>query len=250
MQPVEIPQSTPFSQHGSTASSSMDAMNGLLQESTSLTPSSKLIIQISREFLAKAPKEQTLLLTVPLRDLVSKIIANQEREKLSESLVDETLTLSTTITPPPPKTFEFPIELSEVSGEGWGRITYYIECIPEDSIYRKLLACIPIIGIVPTVINERSLKGKIKDIKDPTRLVKLISVKNDYKICSTIREFLTIALAVAGVALSIIGVGFGIGTCIIGSLLMTYHIYAMQKNKQLINQLQTTGYPDSGIRVR
>lgn len=62
--PIEIPQSK-------SASSSMDA---LLQESTPLTPSSKLIIQISKEVLAKAPMGQTLLLTVPLRDLVSNII--------------------------------------------------------------------------------------------------------------------------------------------------------------------------------
>ncbi len=69
--------------------------------------------------------------------------------------------------------------------------------IPEDSRLRKFLACLPIVGIAITILNERSLQKRIRRSRDLTRIVKMIQVKNHYKIASIIRSILTAAVVVA-----------------------------------------------------
>lgn len=159
-------------------------------------------------------------------------------------------------TPPSPLNLEIPSFTTQAGDfkEGWGEICTCIDiAIPEDSIYRKLLACIPIMGIIPTVINERSLRKKITQTKDVTSLVKLISIKNHYKISSIIRESLSFAL-VASVALKILGAATGIGMImasgiIVGNCIALY-AYGIYKNKQQINELQAHGLPSSDIQIK
>jgi hypothetical protein len=67
---------------------------------------------------------------------------------------------------------------------------------PEDSLARKLVSCLPIIGIIPGHINSKSLNAKIIDCKDSTWKVQLLKIKNDYIKASIIRDVLTVAIAV------------------------------------------------------
>jgi hypothetical protein len=122
--------------------------------------------------------------------------------------------------------------------------------IPEDSIYRKLLACIPIIGVIPSIINQGSLRKTITQTKESARLVKLISIKNQYKISSIIRQLLSVALIVAGVSLTILCGPIGIVTGIMIGSCTAFDAYGIHKNKQILDELQANGLPSSGIRVR
>lgn len=150
-----------------------------------------------------------------------------------------TLTQRILTTPPPPESlnFEFPVQCKSSESASWGPMFSIMEAdIPEDSIYRKILACIPLLGIIPTVINERSLATKIKTTLEPTRLIKLISVKNDYKIASIARILITVALIVSAAAYGVFS-GMGLVTAILGCCLAV-HAYSIHKNKQAIIRLQ------------
>ena len=119
--------------------------------------------------------------------------------------------------------------------------------IPEDSIYRKILACIPLIGHFVAPINERFLVKKIdamlmieiENVHQIKYTHKLIMVKNSYKRCSIIRDFLYLATIIAGVALSIINVNVP-GAIIFSTIaigLIASNIYGLRHNQQAINKL-------------
>lgn len=138
-----------------------------------------------------------------------------------------------TATPPEPLSSSFfnPSDLTIPFRSVSGTITD--GDIPEDSIYRKLLACIPIIGAISTFFNERSLSAKIMCSYDPDRIVRLINVKNDYKIASIIRELLSLTTIVTRVALSHLSLSVGIGTGIALIGCIAFHAYGIYKNKQI-----------------
>lgn len=106
--------------------------------------------------------------------------------------------------------------------------------IPEDSIYRKLLACIPLIGIYVTVRNESSLKNKITESKDLPYIAALVAIKNHYKIASIVRKVLTMVLIITQIATASFAVA-GVG--IIGTGFISYYAYAIYKNRQLLREL-------------
>jgi len=119
-----------------------------------------------------------------------------ERLRLNDVLdntfkVQKDLTLATqmqSLPPLPPLKIPSFVLPERNLDKGWSEISTCVEeDIPEDSIYRKLIACIPILGAIPTLMNNISLNKKIAQTKEPIRLVKLIIIKNQYKIASIIR---------------------------------------------------------------
>lgn len=159
------------------------------------------------------------------------------------------------IIPPPPQPLKLlpdPFE-SKCRGLEFEKLILVDRPIPEDSIFLKLLSCIPLFGIIPAVINECSLQKKAQQTEDPARLIKVINVKNHYKIASIARKLLTVALIITGVALGVLtgglGIGVAIGAAIIGSCFVSIYSYRIHKNKQLIHELQTTGFrPNMYVR--
>lgn len=81
----------------------------------------------------------------------------------------------------------------------------------EDSLWRKILACIPLIGIVPAEISMHSLRGKMHNTNRPERNIYLLKIINQYKACSTLRAFLTVALAVSALSFQILSAPVVIG---------------------------------------
>lgn len=144
---------------------------------------------------------------------------------------------------------------SSVNGGAGGGGSISDDDLPEDSIYSKLLSCVPLLGIIPTVINESSLKKKIMQTneKNTDRLVKLIDTKNHYKWASIVRELLSVALIVSTVAFGIlsggIAMGVAIGSTIVGGSLIAFYAHGIHKNKQYINILKTNTFPPN-MQVR
>lgn len=150
--------------------------------------------------------------------------------------------------PPPPSFDKFKLTLRDKSlGGNWGRIFTVIDAeIPEDSFWKKLLCCIPVIGILPTVYFESTLRKKITGSSNRERIIKLITVKNDYKIASMVRESLTIALLVTAVVFKIFAAfsPMSIVSFAIEGMLLGYHVHCYRRNQQLI----TLGNIVTGLR--
>ena len=115
--------------------------------------------------------------------------------------------------------------------------------IEENSTFLKAISCIPMIGIFPSMFQEISLADKINRTADVPRLVELINIKNQYKIANAVRNLLTAALTVTGIALNLFSGFFALAavlTCLhIG--LAAIHIYRVNQNNKVVNELQTTG---------
>lgn len=123
------------------------------------------------------------------------------------------------------------------------KVLVLVEDAPENSIFRKILACIPLLGIIPTIINEDRLRAKIQPEKDSATLVTLIEVKNRYKVASIIRGLLSMALLVTGIATGIFGsLGLGLAICglIVAGCCISEYAYRIHKNKHIIEILQKT----------
>lgn len=123
-------------------------------------------------------------------------------------------------------------------------LTMVDDDIPEDSIYRKILACIPLIGIIPSLMNKSSLVEKIRESWDTSisvRLIKLISILSHYNIATIVRTILTVASIVASVAYGIMGGGsLTIGVSLaIGISWIAYQGFLIHKSRQDIKMLQT-----------
>lgn len=90
--------------------------------------------------------------------------------------------------------------------------------IKEDSVLWKALSGIPVIGLGISHIQQASLAEQVFTVPNIPSLIKVIEVKNDYKIATIVSSLITTALVVAGVASSILAVGFLIaaaeGCCI------------------------------------
>lgn len=111
--------------------------------------------------------------------------------------------------------------------------------VPEDSIFRKLAACIPVIGIYFSVTNQRSLVKKITTWEGNKTKAALIYVKNHYKVASIVRNILSVALVTSTVALSSL-VPVVIPLAMVSNTCKAYAIY---KNRQLSKELQNTEEP-------
>lgn len=169
-----------------------------------------------------------------------QLFGNESSNLLNHSYSTVKPEISILSSPPPSRPFIIPpLLIQKESIEGWGEMFKYIEAdIPENSIYRKLLACIPIFGFIPAVLNECSLEKKIMQGKDAKYLIRLIDIKNDYKTCSIIRELLSLAIIVNAVAFGVLCLPVGAGIGLIAICCKVFYIYGMHKNNQIINMLQ------------
>lgn len=110
-------------------------------------------------------------------------------------------------------------------------------------------ACLPIFGTFIALYNERSLTTKISETNDSDKVIRLITIKNYYNIASIVREILSIALIVAGIALAfllspignmiLIGSGIGVSVAMISTGCVAFNAYKINKNNQIINNLQS-----------
>lgn len=151
---------------------------------------------------------------------------------------------------PPPLTHTDLFSLSQEKLQALSASTDLLRtCIPEDSLLRKLLTCIPLVGIIPALINERSLEIKISKPETNNYKAKLVTIKNHYKICSVIREILSLALIVNQIAVSAFNWPIGICAGIIAVSSVAFNVYGIYKNTKLINDLQANNQISSDIEV-
>lgn len=231
------------------------------QQSTALiVPPEKLIFDVNgykeenEEFVQKIKKLATPVLSSfsLLQDFSFTLPNKKIFDDLQQSLDIQKLFLKTEqplinkvdLLPPPPINFgpppSFdPIVLKDIN---WGKITKSIIVIPEDSLWRKLLSCIPVFGIIPAVMNERSLKHKIKESKDNALTAKLIRVQNHYKYASIARGLTTLALIISGISLGILSggvliAGAAVSTAIVSASLAFYG-HGLYKNRQLLKTVE------------
>ncbi|HSX11408.1 MAG TPA: hypothetical protein VLF94_06825 [Chlamydiales bacterium] len=113
--------------------------------------------------------------------------------------------------------------------------------IAEDSIGMKALCCLPLVGSIVTVFQEKSLAKQLEGTADPVRVVELIEVKNDYKKAAVVGDVATVALLVAGIALGVIG--HVIFSIIIGLRVISaaIRIFDIHKNNVAIDEVRSTG---------
>lgn len=122
--------------------------------------------------------------------------------------------------------------------------------IEENSAVMKAISCIPLLGLIPSYIQESSLERKITNTLGAPRAIELINVKNQYKAANVIRNLLSAALTIAGIAFGILS-----GTLVSGAVsiviftgLAGLYIYEIKHNNKIITDLQSTGIRP-GIRV-
>lgn len=112
--------------------------------------------------------------------------------------------------------------------------------IVEDSKFRKFLACIPLVGVVFSLINQHTLMEKIKISKNPLRVIKLIDVKNDFKYASMVRGVISTACITAAVGVALfnpLGAAVAVTVGLAGVSALVINAYKIKKNKQLIQEL-------------
>lgn len=121
--------------------------------------------------------------------------------------------------------------------------------IEEDSVLWKALSGIPVIGLGISHIQQTSLTDQVYTAPNMPSLIKLIEVKNDYKIATIVGSVITTALIVAGVASGILAVGFLIAAAM-PLISMGITIYQLHMNNQTINHLKIQGNfpPDFLVR--
>jgi len=113
----------------------------------------------------------------------------------------------------------------------------------EDSAILKSLCCVPVIGIIPGIIIERSINRQLRQASavDSAKLIKLIDIKNDYHACGLVRDILfTAAVIVTRIALGVLPrhiifipvlTLFAIG-------LTALRVYVLHHNQKIINSLE------------
>ena len=75
--------------------------------------------------------------------------------------------------------------------------------IPENNKASKLLCCIPIFGLICSVINEFALREQLRYGIDINKAIKIIHVINDYKKAGIVSGLLTIALVIASLSIGL-----------------------------------------------
>jgi hypothetical protein len=121
--------------------------------------------------------------------------------------------------------------------------------IAEDSTWRKLLTCVPIVGVYTFYKNDYSLVDKIRGNLNLSLVADYARIRNHYKVANIVQGLLTTALVVSVIALGILATPVGItasvlgGAFIVGTIIGTAysiasHSYAIYKNKQFIKHVQ------------
>ncbi len=122
----------------------------------------------------------------------------------------------------------------------------------EDSLVRKVISCIPILGAWAALSINLSLIRKTNECleakeseENTQRLISLISLKNTYHFTSAIRQLLITAASVALIALDVVAgesaflFAFGAGGMAILALM---HVMRAWHNYKQIEDLKTNGF--------
>lgn len=129
-----------------------------------------------------------------------------------------------------------------------GAFVTILPSIPEADPTVLKLSYIPLIGTISSGFQEVSLAKRFTQTADAPRAIEVIKVKNRYKVASAVRNLVTAALLVAGMALGILGEAFAFGA-ILAIGLAGIHIYRINKNIKVIKELQSTGLIRPGMRI-
>lgn len=111
--------------------------------------------------------------------------------------------------------------------------------IAEDSTLFKALSCIPVLGAIPSLIQQLSVNNTFHNMhlkpgsEDP-RAIELIEVKNDYKKAGIINGLFSMTIAV---------LLLNSGLFSFGMMYAADNLYRLSKNNELIEQMQRTGLP-------
>lgn len=155
----------------------------------------------------------------------------------------------------PPRIQEFLLPPLEPFKWKEGDLFIKVPQLPEDSKLRKVLACIPLFGIIPTILNERSLKAKARHPDYKPILKDIIRVKNHYKIASIIRTGLTLLLAIAAVVAIIaagvltgglalgVGLGVGFGASVMAARFAASYAERIHRNQELLKKIEANTLP-------
>jgi hypothetical protein len=132
--------------------------------------------------------------------------------------------------------------------------------IAEDSTWRKLLSCVPIVGFFILKKNVNSLVRKINGTRNLAEQANYVRIINHYKVAQMARVLLQTAIIISVVALTILAPPVGIGLGVLGAAIIglqtaggafgiAYNSYAIYKNKQFIKHVQDgTPLTDRTIR--
>lgn len=114
--------------------------------------------------------------------------------------------------------------------------------IEENSAFLKAVSCIPLIGMWPSALAERSLNTKLQNETSAPRLIELIQVKNDYKKANGIRNLLSLALVIGGLALGIMSKGVAVFSGIFFAGIAAFNAHRATRNVEVIQELQSSGF--------
>ncbi len=119
--------------------------------------------------------------------------------------------------------------------------------IPEDSTFFKVLSCAPVLGAIPSYIQQSSLRNTIKGMHcllgyQSPRVLQLIEVKNDYKKANFMNGILSIATAVALLSVSTFTAA---GFILYGIVCAAVSLYQIHENKKLIEEIKNNGCPQA-----
>jgi hypothetical protein len=144
------------------------------------------------------------------------------------------------------------VSSGEVSSCCWGGSNNY--SIEEDSIVCKAVSSLPIIGVIPYLLKELSLARQIKmavnremsgssvEIK---KVIRLIEVKNHYKVAAIIQVVLIIALlaTLMGVGILHNTIPLSVGGASIAVLMsiLAVHGYRIHHNREVKAELNSKG---------
>lgn len=126
--------------------------------------------------------------------------------------------------------------------------------IKENSLIYKILSVLPALGIIPQLIAEKLLMCSAKTTSDLAipRFIKIIEVKNHYKICGIIRSMLTIAGIIVCLALGIFSPWTLIPVAVLAAWTVL-DIVNLNHNRQILADLHENGpvfpFADSGSYV-
>lgn len=115
--------------------------------------------------------------------------------------------------------------------------------IPSDQMCKKIRAGIPFLGFIQAYLSERALARAIEVEFNPERLIRLIEVKNEFKVATIINGLLSIALMVGLVAAGILtgGIAFNIVAPLSAAFIFSFGLHQILYNQNVIEDIKLTG---------
>ena len=118
--------------------------------------------------------------------------------------------------------------------------------IEADNIICKVIACMPFIGFAAYCVSVNSLDVDLAKTVDRSRTIKLVEVRNHYKIATIIQTVILIAMIATFMATGILraaAADLSIGGVCMGVLVgaAAYNVYLIRCNHKLIDEITSTG---------